>query len=189
MAAIYLNQCRSKPLGTAGVWRLFDLFDEIKWPASIPVNTSIYAYCPEVMAAARAHRYDIVAHGRTNSERQGPLDEAAEKQLISPNFAQNLRKCLKRLNTRKICSHNGRNKSLDVASSEDSNRSTWALGRFFSCATTSRTSPKAQCSHCSLAKASNSKHLCSAKAKFGLVRVCLRRSNTLNHLDHLVGTG
>jgi hypothetical protein len=35
------------------------------------------------MAAARAHRYDIVAHGRTNSERQGPLDEAAEKQLIS----------------------------------------------------------------------------------------------------------
>jgi peptidoglycan/xylan/chitin deacetylase (PgdA/CDA1 family) len=82
MAAIYLNQCRSKPLGTAGVWRLFDLFDEIKWPASILVNTSIYAYCPEVMAAARAHRYDIVAHGRTNSERQGPLDEAAEKQLI-----------------------------------------------------------------------------------------------------------
>jgi hypothetical protein len=108
---------------------------------------------------------------------------------FSPNFARTLRKCLKRLNTRKICSHNGRNKSLDVASSEDSNRSTWALGRFFSCAITSRTSPKAQCSHCSLAKASNSKHLCSAKAKFGLVRVCLRRSNTLNHLDHLVGTG
>jgi allantoinase len=65
-----------------GVWRLFDLFDEVKWPASILVNTSIYAYCPEVMAAARAHRYDIVAHGRTNSERQGTLDETAEKQLI-----------------------------------------------------------------------------------------------------------
>src|SRR5215470_16353189 len=56
---------------------------------------------------------------------------------FSPNFTQTLCKCLKRLNTRKICSHNARNKSLDVASSEDSNRSSWALGRFFSCATTS----------------------------------------------------
>jgi allantoinase len=66
-----------------GVWRIFDLFDTLKWPLSILVNTSIYAYSPEVMAAARAHRYEIVAHGRTNSERQGTLDEAAEKQLIN----------------------------------------------------------------------------------------------------------
>ena len=66
-----------------GVWRIFDLFDSLRWPLSILVNSSIYAYCPEVMAAARAHRYDIVAHGRTNSERQGTLEEAAEKQLIS----------------------------------------------------------------------------------------------------------
>jgi allantoinase len=66
-----------------GVWRIFDLFDELKWPATILVNSSIYAYCPEVMAAARAHHYEIVAHGRTNSERQGSLDEEAEKKLIS----------------------------------------------------------------------------------------------------------
>jgi allantoinase len=70
-----------------GVWRIFDLFDDLKWPMSILVNTSIYAYCPEVMAAARARRYDIVAHGRTNSERQGTLDEAAEKQLIAETTA------------------------------------------------------------------------------------------------------
>ena len=66
-----------------GVWRLFDLFDEFAWPASILVNAAIYAYCPEVMAAARARSYDIVAHGRTNSERQGTLDEAAERRLIT----------------------------------------------------------------------------------------------------------
>lgn len=70
-----------------GVWRIFDLFDEVKWPASILVNTAIYAYCPEVMAAARTHRYEIVAHGRSNSERQGTLDEAAEKVLIGETTA------------------------------------------------------------------------------------------------------
>ena len=89
----------------------------------------------------------------------------------SPNFAQILRKCLKRLNTRKICSHNERNKSLDVASSADSNRSTWTLGRFFSCAAMPKAAPKAECSQCSRANESNSRHLRSARAKFGLVNL------------------
>jgi hypothetical protein len=71
------------------------------------------------------------------------LQQLVYTMTTSPNFAQILRKCLKRLNTRKICSHNERNKSLDVESSADSNRSTWTLGRFFSCAAMPKAAPKA----------------------------------------------
>jgi allantoinase len=70
-----------------GVWRIFDLLKELRWPASVLVNTAIYGYCPEVMAAARANGYEVVAHGRTNSERQGTLDEAVEQALIAETTA------------------------------------------------------------------------------------------------------
>jgi allantoinase len=65
-----------------GVWRLVDLLDELDLPASVIVNSAIYEYCPEVMAAFRARGDEVVGHGRTNSERQGVLDEEAERALI-----------------------------------------------------------------------------------------------------------
>jgi allantoinase len=65
-----------------GVWRLLDLFDALELPASVLVNASIYGYCPEVMDAFRARGDEVVGHGRTNSERQGILDEDAERALI-----------------------------------------------------------------------------------------------------------
>jgi peptidoglycan/xylan/chitin deacetylase (PgdA/CDA1 family) len=66
-----------------GVWRMYDLFEKLTLPASVLVNSAIYDYCPEVIAAARARGDEIVGHGRTNSERQGTLDEAAERALIA----------------------------------------------------------------------------------------------------------
>lgn len=66
-----------------GVWRLLDLFDALGLPASVLVNSTIYAYCPEVMAAVRARGDEVVGHGRTNGERQGVLDEAGERALIA----------------------------------------------------------------------------------------------------------
>ncbi|MGN6460824.1 MAG: polysaccharide deacetylase family protein [Pseudolabrys sp.] len=65
-----------------GVWRLIDLFDELALPVSVLVNSSIYHYCPEVMDAFRERKCEIVGHGRTNSERQGHLSEADERNLI-----------------------------------------------------------------------------------------------------------
>ena len=59
-----------------GVWRLIDLFDSLSLPVSVLVNSSIYAHCPTVMDAFRARGDEVVAHGRTNSERQGVLDRA-----------------------------------------------------------------------------------------------------------------
>jgi allantoinase len=66
-----------------GVWRMLELFDSLAMPASVLVNSSIYAHCPQVMDAVRARGDEVVGHGRTNAERQGTLDEAGERQLIS----------------------------------------------------------------------------------------------------------
>ena len=71
-----------------GVWRLLDLFDELGWPLSVIVNSSIYDHCPAVMDAVRRRGDEVVAHGRTNSERQGTLAEAAERALIDEATAR-----------------------------------------------------------------------------------------------------
>ncbi len=65
-----------------GVWRLLELFEELKFPCALLVNGSIYDYCPEVIAPFRARGDEIVAHGMTNAERQGAFDRTAEGQLI-----------------------------------------------------------------------------------------------------------
>ncbi len=66
-----------------GIWRLLDLFDSLDLPASVLVNSSIYDHCPAVMDACRARGDEIVAHGRTNAERQGVLDRDSEARLIA----------------------------------------------------------------------------------------------------------
>ena len=66
-----------------GIWRLFDLFDELELPACLLVNSAVYDYAPQVLERARVRGDEIVAHGRTNSERQGDLGEAAERALIN----------------------------------------------------------------------------------------------------------
>ncbi len=66
-----------------GAWRLARLFDELGLPATVLVNSDLYAHSPELVAAFRARGDEIAAHGRTNSERQSDLDEDAERRLIA----------------------------------------------------------------------------------------------------------
>jgi peptidoglycan/xylan/chitin deacetylase (PgdA/CDA1 family) len=66
-----------------GVWRLLDLFDALDLPIEAQMNTAIYEECPDIPARLRARGDEIVGHGRTNSEEQGGLDEAAERALIA----------------------------------------------------------------------------------------------------------
>ena len=66
-----------------GVWRLASLFEKLKFPVSLLVNTAIYDYCPEVIERFRDRGDEIVAHGRTNSETQDGLSEKDEFQLIA----------------------------------------------------------------------------------------------------------
>lgn len=65
-----------------GVWRLLEMFDSLKLPLGVLLNTSIYDYCPEVATAFRNRSDEIIGHGHTNSERQGDLPEEEEKRLI-----------------------------------------------------------------------------------------------------------
>src|SRR5215475_13195536 len=50
-----------------GAWRLRDLFDELGLPCSALINTSLYDYCPELVAGFSARGDEIVGHGHTNS--------------------------------------------------------------------------------------------------------------------------
>jgi allantoinase len=65
-----------------GAWYLLDAFDALALPMAALVNSAMYDHAPELVAACRARGDEIVAHGRTNSERQGVLDEEAERVLI-----------------------------------------------------------------------------------------------------------
>ena len=65
-----------------GVWRLLQLFEDEGWPASALVNSELYEEAPDLVAALSARGDEIVAHGRTNAERQGGLSEADERALI-----------------------------------------------------------------------------------------------------------
>jgi hypothetical protein len=65
-----------------GAWRMIEMFDSLGLPASVLANSELYDYCPQLLAAFRERYDEIVAHGRTNSERQGTLPEDDERKLI-----------------------------------------------------------------------------------------------------------
>lgn len=65
-----------------GIWRLFDLFDELALPAAHNCNSLLYHYAPQIMAAIRARGDEVVAHGRTNAENLRGMWEADEARLI-----------------------------------------------------------------------------------------------------------
>ena len=66
-----------------GAWYMLDAFDALDLPMAALVNSAMYDYAPQLVAACRARGDEIVGHGRTNAERQGVLDEAAERSLIA----------------------------------------------------------------------------------------------------------
>jgi len=65
-----------------GVWRLRQLFDQLQIPITLLVNSCIYGEAPDIVDAFRERGDEIACHGRTNSERQGGLDEVKERALI-----------------------------------------------------------------------------------------------------------
>ncbi|MCX7366677.1 MAG: polysaccharide deacetylase family protein [Alphaproteobacteria bacterium] len=71
-----------------GAWYLLDMFDALDLPVAALVNSTMYDYAPQLVAAHRARGDEIVGHGRSNAERQGHLDEAAERALIGDATAR-----------------------------------------------------------------------------------------------------
>lgn len=66
-----------------GAWRLLDLLDQMHLPATVLVNTAMYAYAPTLVAAHRDRGDEIAGHGITNSVRQSTLSEPQEAALIA----------------------------------------------------------------------------------------------------------
>jgi allantoinase len=65
-----------------GAWRCLELFDSLKLPAGVILNTALYHYCPELIEACVKRGDELIGHGHTNSERQGELSAEKEKKLL-----------------------------------------------------------------------------------------------------------
>ena len=66
-----------------GIWRIFDLMEELGLPLCHLLNSTVCEKYPQIVARIRARGDEVVGHGRTNSERQSDLDEGAEAELIA----------------------------------------------------------------------------------------------------------
>jgi peptidoglycan/xylan/chitin deacetylase (PgdA/CDA1 family) len=79
-----------------GAWRCLELFDSLKLPAGVILNTALYDYCPELIEACVKRGDELIGHGHTNSERQGEFSEEKELQLLKDCRDLILRKSKKR---------------------------------------------------------------------------------------------
>jgi len=67
-----------------GGWYLADLFDELGIPPATIANTAIVDYCPQLLDRwLSLPGSELIAHGHTNSQRQGDLSRADEDALIA----------------------------------------------------------------------------------------------------------
>jgi allantoinase len=66
-----------------GIWRVFQMLDELQLPATILLNSLVCEHYPEVVDRIKVRNYDICAHGRTNSETLASLWEHDEARIIS----------------------------------------------------------------------------------------------------------
>jgi len=77
-----------------GIWRLFDLADELGIPLAHNTNSALYDYAPQILERIRARPGDeIIAHARTNSENihdfRWEADEARLIREVTDIFTRN----------------------------------------------------------------------------------------------------
>jgi allantoinase len=65
-----------------GNWRLFDILDELKLPATILLNSSVCYHYPDIIAKIKARGDEVCGHGRTNAEVLKPFWEQDELRVI-----------------------------------------------------------------------------------------------------------
>ena len=66
-----------------GVWRLFDLLDQLALPASILLNSMVCEHYPQIVARIKARGDDVLGHGRTNAEQHRGMWETDEARAIA----------------------------------------------------------------------------------------------------------
>jgi len=65
-----------------GAWRLLEFANDYELPYALLINTELYDYCPEMVAAFSARGDEIVGHGRTDAERQADMNYEQERACI-----------------------------------------------------------------------------------------------------------
>jgi allantoinase len=65
-----------------GIWRLFDLLDELGLPAGHCTNSLIYQYAPQITDAIRRRGDEVIAHGRSNAENLRKLWQPDEERML-----------------------------------------------------------------------------------------------------------
>lgn len=65
-----------------GGWRLIELFDELRMPVGVIANSANYEHCPGLIAAHRARGDELIAHGRSNAERQIEMPIEEERAMV-----------------------------------------------------------------------------------------------------------
>ena len=65
-----------------GQWRLFELLDELKLPASILLNSSVCYHYPDIIEKIKQRGDDVISHGRTTAEVHTALWEHDEARVI-----------------------------------------------------------------------------------------------------------
>ena len=65
-----------------GGFRLIELCDELDIPMAVIANTANYLHCPELIEAHRSRGDELIAHGRSNAERQIEMSVDDERKMI-----------------------------------------------------------------------------------------------------------
>ncbi len=65
-----------------GAWRLLEFADAYDLPYAVLLNSELYGYCPELVAAYAERGHEMVGHGRTNTERQSDMKPDEEQRAI-----------------------------------------------------------------------------------------------------------
>ena len=65
-----------------GIWRFFELAEQLRIPLAHNVNSLVYDYAPDVMDAIRKRGDERIGHGRSNAETARGMWEADEAHVI-----------------------------------------------------------------------------------------------------------
>lgn len=65
-----------------GNWRLFEMLDELKLPASILLNSTVCYEYPDIIEKIKQRGDDVLGHGRTNAETLNQFWEHDEARII-----------------------------------------------------------------------------------------------------------
>jgi Polysaccharide deacetylase len=66
-----------------GIWRVFQMLDDLKLPATILLNSLVCENYPEVIERIKRRGDEVCAHGRTNAESVAALWEHDEARIIA----------------------------------------------------------------------------------------------------------